>query len=140
MRRRIKTCLLAAVVVTGVSYALEWSCSCGDSRGLPLPFVHPFALCLGSGRLLVGASADCHLFGPVFHHAGRLVIGANPDDDLFVSVFDVEWLAYDILIWSMVAFILQVAFKAVQPRASPNGGPAARSGDSRVTEGPPSVS
>lgn len=62
----------------------------------------------------------------------RLGVGAK---SMGVAYGVMTWIS-----WFIIALLKRPKTEGAEPGASPNGGPDKRSGDSGVTEGPPSVS
>ena len=90
------------------------------------------------------------VFGPFFfaaHHPDApvsrpilwLLQSVGPQAFVCIYFFTTVALAFILLLGTEVYDYLQYK-RAAQPGASPNGGPATRSGNSGVGEGPPSVS
>ena len=70
-----------SLLLTGGSYFIDTGCSCGPARGLPFRYVHPLIGCV----------------------TGRFVVGADPQNR-FGPVFDVESVAYDLVLWGAVGY------------------------------------
>ncbi len=82
-----------SLLMTSASYLIDTGCSCGPARGLPFRYIHP----------LIGCTT------------GRFVVGADPQNR-FGPVFDIESVAYDLLLWGAVGFF--VLWKVSSRRSS----------------------
>ena len=83
MLPRILTTICISVIITTASYLVDLGCSCGPARGFPFSYVHPYEGCT-TGRFVLGADAE-NRFGPVF---------------------DIESVAYDVLLWGTVGYCI----------------------------------
>ena len=104
MSRQIVSTFLLGVLLTALSYAIEFGCSCGPAHGFPFAWVHPYVSCSASSRLVIGAEPEVNSFGPVL---------------------DLELLGYDIAIWSAVVFFIARHYRRrkAQLAAVSNGDP-----------------
>src|SRR5258707_15806404 len=84
-----------SLFATGASYFIDTGCSCGPARGFPFRYLHALTGCT----------------------TGLFVIGADPQNR-FGPVFDIESVAYDLVLWGAVGYF--VLRRLIIPRVHGN--------------------